>query len=151
MQHFDNDFAQRTIVRLRKIPAEATPQWGKLRGATLIPHFIWAIKHSMGRSTKVPYVGNWLSCKVFGPLIIRGIIRIPKNVTLPKPFQDRGIDLQEPGDIETLQALVEEYLALVQADELKTGLHPAFGDIGVDGWDRIHVLHFEHHLRQFGV
>jgi hypothetical protein len=151
MQHFDSDFAQRAIVRLRRVAPDATPQWGKLRGETLISHLIWALKHSMGRSTKVPFMGSWLTTRVFGPLIIRGIVRIPKNVTVPQSFADHGLELQEPGDIETLQALVEEYLALVQADELKPGVHPAFGEIGVDGWDRIHVYHFEHHLRQFGV
>ncbi|MBI4558849.1 MAG: DUF1569 domain-containing protein [Candidatus Hydrogenedentes bacterium] len=27
--------------------------------------------------------------------------------------------------------------------------HPYFGDIGIDGWSKLHVRHFEHHLRQF--
>ena len=51
----------------------------------------------------------------------------------------------------SLAALLDEYLALVQSGELKTGLHPVFGDIGIDGWARVHVLHFEHHCRQFGL
>ncbi len=87
--------------------------------------------------------------RVAGPLILQGLLPIPKNVRAPRrAVPTSGIHLQD--DLETLQALLEEYLQLVQADELTCPPHPLFGDIGVDGWARFHVVHFEHHLRQFG-
>ncbi|MBI2432796.1 MAG: hypothetical protein HYV26_08000, partial [Candidatus Hydrogenedentes bacterium] len=116
MQHFDNDFVDDVINRLRKLPPDAVPRWGTLRKDTLIEHLIWALRHSMGRSRQVPYFGNWFSRRVLGPLIIRGWMPMPHNIQLPAHLRYEGITLREPGDLETLHALLEEYLTLVQAD-----------------------------------
>jgi len=151
MPHMDSTYVNQAILRLKKIPDDATPKWGKLRKDSLICHLIWALKHSMDRSKQVPIMSNFFTAKIIAPLVLNGIVPIPKNVKLPKSVRNGGATMQEPGDMETLQALLEEYIALVQADELKTAHHPAFGDIGVDGWDKMHVRHFEHHFKQFGV
>jgi hypothetical protein len=151
MDHFDADYTREVIKRLERISPEAVPQWGQLRRDTLIEHLIWAIMHSLGRSKKVPYFGNWFTVNVVAPLVLRGWVPIVKNLHLPNGLVKQGIAAREPGDLAVLRGLMEEYINLVQADELQPGTHPFFGNIGVDGWDCIHVQHFEHHLRQFGV
>lgn len=150
-RHLDNDYVNDLIARLERIPENAVPRWGQLRREGLLRHLVWSVRHSMGRSRQVPFVGNWFTRRILGPLILKGLLKMPKNVRLPREVSVLGVTLQEPGDIETLHALLEEYLNLVQADDFTPGIHPAFGDIGIDGWDRLHVLHFEHHLRQFEV
>ena len=150
-RHFDSDFIQDAMARIKRIPSDAKPKWGTLNRAGLIEHFIWVLRHSMGRSKQMPFVGNWVSRKIAAPLVLSGIVPIPKNIRFPKWIRKTGFDGREPGDEETLHALMEEYISLVQADELTPAPHPAFGDIGVDGWDRMHVHHFEHHFKQFGV
>lgn len=151
MRHLDGDFLDELMARLSGLDPEAVPQWGRLRGRTLLEHFVWAVRHSMGRSRKVPFVGNWFTVHVAGPLFMRAWVPVPHHLQLPKALRAQGIELLEPGDLETLHALLEEYLNLVQADELEPAWHPVFGNIGVDGWDRVHVRHFEYHLRQFGL
>ena len=151
MRDFDGDYIDEAIARLEAIEADARPRWGRLDRDGLIEHLIWALMHSMGRSHKVPFMGNALTLWVIGPLVTRGFLPIPKNLQLPKRFRKEGITAREPGTLEDLKDLLRTYLALVQADELEPALHPGFGDIGVDGWARMHVLHFEHHFRQFGV
>jgi len=151
MRHLDTDYVEELVARLRAIPDDAVPRWGMLRKDTLIEHLVWVLRHSLGRSTKVPYLGNWFSCHLLAPLVLRGLVPIPKNLQLPRRLRARGVTLREPGDLETLHALLEEYLNLVQADELRPARHPVLGDIGVDGWERLHLLHFAHHLRQFGA
>jgi len=151
MKHLDMDYLEDLMARLRRIPPDATPLWGVLRRDSLIEHLIWTVKHSMGRSNQVPYVGNWFTKTIARPLILHRIVPMPRNIKFPAFLVRRGVTGREPGDDETLHALLEEYLNLVQADELRPAPHPAFGPIGVDGWDRLHVLHFEHHLKQFGV
>ncbi len=151
MQHLDSDYAERLLRRLGRIPADAAPKWGRLRKDTLIEHLIWVLLHSMGRSPQMTFTGNWLTTRILGPAILGGWLPIPKNLPIPAKLAAAGVTLREPGGMDTLRELLEEYLNLVQADELAPAPHPLFGDIGVDGWDRLHVRHFEHHLRQFGV
>jgi len=150
-RHLDTDYVNEFMARLGRIPSDAKPAWGKLDRQGLVEHFIWVVRHSMGRSKTVPYFGNWVSHNIVGPIFLSGWLPFPKNIQFPRWLQETGFNGREPGDEETLHALLEEYLNLVQADELTPGLHPAFGNIGVDGWDRLHVLHFEHHFKQFGV
>lgn len=151
MRHLDNDYVEEVMARLKDIAPDAKPAWGTLDRQGLVEHLIWTVRHSMGRSTTVPFLGNWVSRLIFAPLVLHGIVPIPKNVKFPRWLTKSGFNGREPGDEETLHALLEEYLNLVQADELNPAKHPVFGDIGVDGWDRMHVRHFEHHFRQFGV
>ena len=151
MQHFDGDYVSQLMTRLRAIPGDAVPKWGQLRRDTLIEHLTWALKHAMGRSRQIPFYGNFLTTRIVGPLFIAGFLPIPRNMKFPAKVMSQGATLREPGDLESFGALAEEYLALVQAGELDPAPHQAFGHIGVDGWDQVHVRHFEHHLRQFGV
>jgi len=151
MHHFDGDYVEEVVDRLARIKRDAVPHWGHLRRDSLIEHLIWSMRHSMGRSRTIPCFGNCLSRYVWRPLIFAGALSLPKNMALPPHLAQQGLVSREPGDLETLQAILEEYLTLVQADELHPAPHPAYGRLDIDGWDRFHVLHFEHHLRQFGT
>ena len=142
MQHFDSDYADQIIERLRRIPRDSAPAWGSLCFDTLIEHFIWTLHHALGRSRRVPDCSTWFLRRVVKPLVLRGYIAIPKNIALPAQLAQQGITLCDAGDIETLAALLEEYLNLVQADDLAPAPHPFLGPLSIDDWDRIHVLHF---------
>ncbi|MCF6284414.1 MAG: DUF1569 domain-containing protein [Candidatus Hydrogenedentes bacterium] len=150
MQHFDGDYAENIVQRLGGIRPDARPRWGSLSRDELIEHLIWAMRHSMGRSRRIPFVGNGFTRYLARPLILAGVLPLSRNSRAARSLQRQGLRTQEPGDLETLQAILEEYLGLVQADELKPAPHPTLGHLDIDGWDRFHVLHFEHHLKQFG-
>ncbi|MDX9972182.1 MAG: DUF1569 domain-containing protein [FCB group bacterium] len=145
MPAFDHNYVEDLIDRLGSIPAGAKPAWGALDRDRLIAHLITTVRYSMGRLGTMPDRGNWFTKRVLAPLIVNGIIPIKKNVKVP------GATPRATGrdDLETLHALLEEYLQLVQADELTPPPHPFFGDLGVDGWAKMHLAHFKHHLKQF--
>ncbi len=145
MRHFDHDYAEEVLERLSSIPPDAKPRWGGLTREQLYAHLTNALRYSMGRSGEPMNHSTWLSRNIIGPLILHGLLRIPKNVRIP------GLGDIPDGSLETLQAVTEDYLNLVQADEFDPFPHVYFGDLGVDDWARLHVAHFEHHLRQFGV
>ena len=150
MRSFDHDYVNDVIERLGRIEPNAKPAWGTLTPQGMIRHLVEAVRYSMGKGPKIAYTGNWFVRRVIAPLIINGILKIPKNIKAP-PFRDPNRPPIPPDDLETFHALLEEYLALIQADELEPEVHPGFGDIGVDGWAKLHVVHFEHHMRQFDV
>lgn len=149
MQHFDSDYAERLCARIRSIPADKAPAWGKMRRPDLVRHLIWSLKHALGRSTAVPDCSTWFTRRILKPVLLHGWLPIPRNIRLPEQLTRQGIEMTEPGDLETLQALMEEYLRRIQDDDLVPYPHPFFGKMDIDEWDRLHVLHFEHHLRQF--
>lgn len=149
MRAFDHDYVNELITRLGRIDPESTPRRGTMSRDKMIAHLCATVRFAKGKGPPLPYVGNWFSCRVLGPLVLNGILKLPTNVGIPQPA---GEPAAAPhGDIEALHAELEDYLNLVQAGALSPPPHPLFGDIGIDGWARLHVLHFEHHLRQFGA
>ncbi|HNR35856.1 MAG TPA: DUF1569 domain-containing protein [Candidatus Hydrogenedentes bacterium] len=146
MISFDHDYVEEAVARLKKLRADSPPAWGRMTSGEMLEHLADTVRYSMGRLGRLPDKSNWFLRNVIYPLLAHGIIRIPRNASGPvyPKYAQRG-------DLETLHAVLEEYLALVQAGELEPMPHPLFGPIGVDGWAVMHGLHFEHHMRQFGV
>ena len=150
MQHFDHDFVTNVVERLKALAESTHPSWGRLTPDGLICHLADTLRYSMGRGPTLIDRSTWFTRRILGPLVLHGLLPIPKNVKAAIP--EEGQEWRSPpSDLETLHALLEEYLTLVQAGELIPPPHPAFGNIGIDGWARMHVLHFAHHLRQFGL
>jgi hypothetical protein len=138
------------VARLGKLEPNAQPRWGSLDGAGMVRHLIEVVRYTMGKGGTLPDQSTWFSRNILGPVFVNGWLRFPKNVKVP-PAQGAPDLPSGPDDLETLHAVLEDYLARVQAGELRPKAHPLFGDIGVDGWAKLHVAHFEHHLRQFGL
>jgi hypothetical protein len=150
MRHFDHDYVNHAMSRLKLIPPDAKPAWGKMNRDQLYGHLIMVMRRCMGRGPDVPDKSTWLTRNVLGPLIINGFVKIPKNVRIPRP-KGQTAPIEHSGDLETLHAVFEEYLSAVETGKLDPPHHPFFGRIGVDGWSKFHVQHIGHHLRQFGV
>jgi oxepin-CoA hydrolase/3-oxo-5,6-dehydrosuberyl-CoA semialdehyde dehydrogenase len=145
---FDHDFVEEVVRRVSRLRPDTKPAWGAMTPPEMIGHLIESIQYSMGRGPNFAIETNWFKRRLLAPLVLNGILKIPKNIKAPRPPDAGPIPA---GDVETLHAVLEDYLALAQADELTPAPHPAFGVIGVDGWAKMHVHHFEHHLTQFGV
>lgn len=150
MRNFDHDFVEDVVRRLRTIPADAKPRWGTMSRDQLFGHLIMVMRYCMGRGPELPDKSTWVSRNLIRPLILNGLVPIPKNVRLPRP-KSAPAPAEPAGDLETLHAVLEEYLSAVETGQLHPPPHFFFGDLGVDGWAKMHVHHFEHHLKQFGA
>jgi hypothetical protein len=150
MPHFDHDYVDDIVTRLEGLAPDTNPRWGQMTVPQLLGHLTMVTRYSMGKGPEMPDKSTWMNRTIVGPLLTRGIIPIPKNVKVPPP-KGATVALKPEGDLETLQAVLEDYLHAVQSDDLSPPHHPFFGHLGVDGWARFHHQHFEHHLKQFGV
>lgn len=146
MEEFDHDYVTRLLFRLGQLKQDARPKWGKMTAQDMVRHLAQSLKYSMGRLGRLTDRSNAVTRRIVKPTILNRIVSIPKNL--------KGMPLSadaESENLETLHALLEEYLALVQAGELHPSPHPVLGPMDVDEWARLHVLHFEHHMRQFAL
>lgn len=150
MRTFDHDYVDEILARLATLEAESKPRWGTMNGAQVMGHLAMVVRYSMGRGPTMPDKSTWVSRNVIRPLLFAGWLSVPKNVKVPAP--EGAERLPTPSaDLETLQAVIEDYLAVAQTGDVAAPPHPLFGDIGADGWARFHCVHFDHHLKQFGV
>lgn len=161
MVAYNREFMESATARLEKIAPDAKPLWGEMNPAEMMGHLNMTIIYSLGNLPQMPAGGNFMSKKIIGPLILNGIVKLPKNFTPPRP-EGAPAPPKMPGNLEMLKNAMNMYMERVEkleeaeknggpTPEFKVPPHPAFGDIGVRGWGKMHVVHFDHHLRQFGV
>ncbi len=151
MTEFDAKFLAEVVGKLRGLPPEATPRWGVMTGERMVRHLIGAMRYSLGELPVYPVSGSWMLRRVVRPLLLAGLVRLPRNVR----FHDREGGLipspTAPGDAVTLREVSEAFLARRFRPEFRPPPHPALGELGARGWSRLHRQHIRHHLRQFGL
>jgi hypothetical protein len=147
---FDHDYINESIERLGSLADDAQPEWGTMTPEALPSHLAGLVLYSMGRSERAKNQSNWFRRQIFKRLVLSGIVQIPRNIKVPEAIAER-IAPPKPYDVESLHALLEEYLTLTLADEIDPPPHPFLGPFSVDDWASFHYRHFEHHFRQFGV
>jgi hypothetical protein len=143
---FDKNYVNQTRALLESIPPDARPQWGRMNPGQMFSHMLTAIRYSLGKETETPNEGG-LFGRIAAPLILGGYLKIPKGQKGPAMY-----DTAAPSA--TTAALVAEMEAFREALTKPNFLpppHPYFGDIGAKGWANLHIVHMEHHLRQFGA
>lgn len=151
MKKFDRIYAKEVIERLRRLRPDVQPRWGVMKPDELVPHLIGTMRFSMGDLGEQYFMGNWVTVNVVGPLLMNGILPMPKGVKFKDAKGTPQPGLSAPGDIDDLEVEIERYIAGNEAGSINTARHGVFGDLGVDGWAKMHVVHFNHHLKQFGL
>lgn len=148
--HFDHDYVNECAERLSALPHDTTPAWGRMTPEELPSHLAGLLLYSMGRSEPLGDRSNWIQRNVLKRLLFWGVMPIPKNIKVSAVAAER-IAPPKPYDVESLHALMDEYLSLVLTDGIEPPPHPLLGAFSVDDWAHFHCLHFEHHFKQFGI
>lgn len=151
MPKLDRAFTKQAMERFGRLKPDAKGSWGTLTGATLIPHLLWAVNYSMGKHGQQHDNSNWALRTLVAPLAVNGLLPLPKNVKFKTAEGKVDTSISDPGTIDDLAAAMEEFIAKEEAGTLRPARHAAFGDIGAEGWSKLHVVHLKHHLKQFGV
>ena len=85
LRSLDHDYVTELVDRLGTIPADAQPRWGVMIPAQMVGHLIAIVRFSMGRGPALKPVRSPLARHVFRPLVLRGLVSIPRNIPLPEP------------------------------------------------------------------
>jgi oxepin-CoA hydrolase/3-oxo-5,6-dehydrosuberyl-CoA semialdehyde dehydrogenase len=151
MPRLDQDFAKRAIDSVGSIAPDAKPLWGKMNRAQLYGHLHLAVGYSLGHGPDMPFKGNWKSKMIFRPLILSGLVSIPKGVKLPAP---KGMKTPPPpaeATLEEMTATINAFVAAAKSGSVSRRMHPFFGELSGPEWQQFHAAHFKHHMKQFGV
>lgn len=144
---FDQAFVEACGGRFRRIAEDSKPLWGSMNPGEMRAHLLTAVRYSLGREEIAPPEGSWFIRTILTPLLINGWLKMPKNVAKPKMY-----DVQPPtAELDALTGEMNEFAERYASGQFDPPAHPALGDLGAKGWAKLHAVHFDHHLRQFGV
>lgn len=134
---------------VKNLTQDTTPSWGKMSAHQMIEHLLWTIKISIG-TIDVP-------CSTPESVLPRIKTFLHNNKEMSHDFKNPLIGenlpaLQYATFAEAKTALLEEinrFLDYYQSHPEAIHIHPVFGPLGKDEWQRIHFKHFFHHFLQF--
>ena len=136
---------------LAGLRADARPIWGEMSAQQMVEHLLWAVELSTGRAQVVcPLVEERREqLKAF----------LYDNRPTPRKFQNPVLatglpPLRYASLPEATTALCLETERFLRQSGAASGamhVHPVFGPIGAEEWDRSHFKHAYHHLLQFGL
>ena len=136
------------VRRLDELHPNSKPMWGKMNVPQMLAHCLVPTKISAGEiESKQTLLG-----KLFG--------KTAKKQLLSGPIMKKGLPTapgfvikHTPDFYESQQALKEAIQRLYETDKtvLMQRKHPFFGKMSLQEWGVLNYMHYDHHLRQFGV
>jgi hydroxymethylglutaryl-CoA reductase len=151
MAIFDQTFAEKVKERVATLDEDVQPVWGTMDRGKLFGHLNKTVQYTIGGGPEIPFKGNFKTKHIFRHVVLFGFKEIPRGIRLPRPEGVPEEQLFPVSDLQELTDSIDQYLEAVKKGGLPTRMHPFFGPLSPKGWQRFHVAHFTHHLKQFGI
>lgn len=136
--------------RIGALTADAQRRWGKMEPIEVLPHLRAALRLSLGQ-LKLPDQSTALFRNGLMQWLLLGPLPWPKGkIEAPGDFQPTPGESLEDERVK-LKKAIEQFVDTLEGEPDRTAVHPAFGDLTLRKWSKLHGKHFDHHLRQFDV
>jgi oxepin-CoA hydrolase/3-oxo-5,6-dehydrosuberyl-CoA semialdehyde dehydrogenase len=155
--HFDvNDdklrekfFNQLFIDYIAYVNEDTQPIWGKMTPQHMIEHLLWTFECSTGKVE--------LPCRTPENMLDRAKRFLHDNRPMPHDFKnpllgENPIPLRFHNFSDAKDALQKEiscFINYFREQPSAIHVHPVFGPLGAEEWQRTHFKHCYHHLLQF--
>ena len=136
------------VSRINKLTPESRAQWGKMTVDQMLSHCQAPIDFATGTTPMqanflMRLIGKMLKGKIFNSTEFK-----KNSPTAPSFIRTGAYDFEK-----TKNDLIQKIGIFSELGEnaIKTTKHPFFGELTYDEWSKMHTMHLDHHLRQFGV
>lgn len=144
-------FAKLLTDSISRLTEQALPLWGNMTPQHMVEHFVWAFECSTGVIE--------LPCRTPENLLDRAKKFLYDNRQTPHGFKNPLLGQSPPplrfsGFVEAKAALHQELNRFIDHFREQPGaihVHPIFGPLGAEEWQRSHFKHCYHHLLQFNL
>jgi len=144
-------FAHRVLDAVDSLTEQSPALWGKMSAQHMVEHLIWSFRYSTG--------GLDVPCRTPEKLLERAKRFLHDSRQMPQLFKNPLLG-EEPPPLE-LACLADAKVALrreidcfqqhFQEEPGALHVHPVFGPLNAEEWQRSHFKHCYHHLLQFGL
>ena len=145
---FDRNDCNEMSARIRNLQPSSHPQWGTMSVTQMLAHCQQPLRIGLGVLTARRSIAGML----FGKLAKKRMMTqetFRKNLPTDKSFKAVNT-LRFEDERKNLLKLLEQFSARGNSG-IRTSIHPFFGKLTPEEWDRLTWMHLDHHLRQFEV
>jgi len=146
----NQETADTFAARLARIQDPAQRQWGTMPPDTLLRHLTFMFELSLGERTAekvfipIPRFLTWVVFFEWFTNWPKGKFKAPPPF-FPAPEGDVNAER------EVCIAALHRFVDTLNVHPEQTGYSPLLGTIPLRKWSRVHGVHLDHHLRQYGV
>ncbi|MBN8642264.1 MAG: DUF1569 domain-containing protein [Flavobacteriales bacterium] len=136
------------IARINSLSKESQPLWGKMTVEQMLSHCQAPIDLALGDLQMRSNFIMRLMGKLFKTKILNSGEFKKNSPTAPDFIRKDEYDFES-----TKAELIRKFSTFADLghQSIKSNKHPFFGEMSYDEWDKLHFMHLDHHLRQFGV
>jgi hypothetical protein len=145
---FDKEANKSLLERFEKITPESTSLWGKMNAAQMVLHCQKPIDVAEGRIM----ISGGLMGFLFGKMAKNSFLKnnaFGKNSPTASEFKVTfapDFDKEKQTLTNQIKRFGEKGPAVITNKK-----HPFFGEMTDEEWGRLHYVHLDHHLKQFGA
>lgn len=136
--------------RIARLAPDTQRRWGKMDVNRMLRHLTFTIDMSLGNVEVKPFTPAFARPLIYLVLFNwfttwpKGKIKAPDFVCPPAEGDfgfERSLVLQR----------AREFVDALERDPRRVTMNPGLGPCSMTKWSRVHGVHNDHHLRQFGV
>lgn len=145
---YDKTSNQAIIERINKLTPDSEALWGKMTVDQMLSHCIAPIDLALGNSKlKVNFIMQLLG-KILKKKILNSNEFKKNSPTAPSFIRNNKYNFED-----VKSELIQKFSTFseLKHQAIKRKEHPFFGKMSYEDWDKLHWMHIDHHLRQFGV
>ncbi|WP_343485998.1 DUF1569 domain-containing protein [Allomuricauda sp. d1] len=136
---------------LSKLQKDSIPDWGNMTAQQMVEHLIWTFDVSFGK-IRVECFTPKNKLTVFKKFLFSDH---PTKQNFRNPLLVDGLpELQHESlgaAIATLKSTIQRFYSIYNTENSKEEIHPIFGTLNFEEWERAHYKHCFHHLQQFDL
>ncbi len=130
---------------------DTQPRWGGMSAQHIVEHLLWAFQGSMGTVDAVcntpETVLNRARRFLYDNRQTPHDVRNPMLGEDPPPLRYATLQEAKTAFVDGLHG----YFRYAETHPAATHIHPLFGPLGTEEWERSHFKHCYHHLLQLGM
>ena len=138
------------IIRINNLSNSSQPKWGEMDVSQMLAHVNKATEMAFGGiKTKRMFIGRIIGKKILKKAIGNDRYLAKNSPTSPEIKIADKVAFDE--EKQNLISLLQLFISDKAAEKLEGNVHPFFGKMTADQWNKLGYKHVDHHLRQFGV
>jgi hypothetical protein len=138
------------LTLLNKLTPDTKPQWGSMTAQRMVEHLTDTIQIATGKNPQELLVPEDRLPKML--LFLESDKPMAQNIEVPFALPETSVRNEE---LElAIDEFVEEYLEFMEMyenDDTLAHIHPYYGPLKYEQWQRLHQKHLSHHFHQFGL